>query len=540
MENGFLNEFTPAESIKQVRQYFDVIESSVSVGDTNRKYVPNKITASPGGTQKEGSFLTFNISPVGENICDLYNSTINATMNVKVKPSETISQLPTFLNDYANAPAVGIGFQDSAFSISAYQIFANGRQIYSQDSPHEEFFITSCGATEAIKTVDIFSKARHKDIWKRIDTIKSFGIIDLNNVAANTVKTVEIPIKIDVRRFLPLDSVRYLPAFAGNVQIKVKFSSEALVITPLSHEDLLGHNKFLETKLANYPPITNKFVPFENQFTMVKTVTCKQSNGTDAATTLANTASITLTTATQQFTKSERADITLAYSYLQCFSLDANTYSELVEHYSQTALMFPIKRMDWQTMEGSFPESNPSGKQTVFTASYTPIYVNSIFILFKKAANYFTVYENPLFETYQLNCGAYGNIPAEPESSYGPIFYETCANALNTNNDLCGFNSDVMRSLTATSIEETGLKSNDTTHFFMGFPTETDFTFQQGMTSNSPISFKLTVKNTTGTTGYTEKPQIGFLRHCCLSIQVAPNGPPAVQIDDYDLSAPSE
>ena len=537
MQNEFLNEFTPAENIKQVRQYFEVIESSVSTGDTNRKYVPNKVNASPGGEQKENAFLTFNISPVGENICDLYNSTINAVMKVVVKPSSTTSQLPTFLNDYANAPAVGIGFQDSAYSVSAYQLYANGRQIYSQDSPHEEFFITGCGATEAIKTVDIFSKARHKDVWKRADTVKSFGIIDLNNVSANTSKTVEIPIKIDVRRFLILDSVRYLPAFAGNIQLKIKFSSEALVITPLSHEDVLGYNRFLEAKLTNFPAITNKFVPFENEFTMIKTVTAKKANGTDNADSMANVASIALTTGTQQFSKVS-AVISNAYSYLQCFSLDANTYSELVEHYSQTALMFPIKRMDWQTMEGSLDCTN--GRQSVFTASYTPIYVNSIFVLFKRDANYFTLYENPLFDSYQLNCGAYGNIPAEPENSWGPVFYETCANALNTNNDLCGFNTDVMRSLTATSIQSTGVRSYDTNHFFMGFPTETDFTFQQGMTSNSPISFKLTVKASSGTTGFTEKPQIGFLRHCCFSIQVAPNGPPAVVIDDYDLSAPSE
>ena len=95
-----------------------------------------------------------------------------------------------------------------------------------------------------------------------------------------------------------------------------------------------------------------------------------------------------------------------------------------------------------------------------------------------------------------------------------------------------------MRSLTATSVQNTGVVSNDTTHFFMGFPTETDFTFQQGMTSNSPISFKLTVKNTEQTVGFNEKPSIGFLSHCCFSIQVSPNGPPAVVIDDYDLSQP--
>ena len=53
MQNEFLNEFTPAESIKQVSQYFQIIENAVSVGDTNRKYAPSKNAASPGGVQKQ-------------------------------------------------------------------------------------------------------------------------------------------------------------------------------------------------------------------------------------------------------------------------------------------------------------------------------------------------------------------------------------------------------------------------------------------------------------------------------------------------------
>ena len=71
----------------------------------------------------------------------------------------------------------------------------------------------------------------------------------------------------------------------------------------------------------------------------------------------------------------------------------------------------------------------------------------------------------------------------------------------------------------------------------MGFPTETDFTFMQGMTSNSPITFKLTVGASPYAVQFTQKPEIGFLRHACFSIQCAANGPPKVVIDDFDLSA---
>ena len=181
---------------------------------------------------------------------------------------------------------------------------------------------------------------------------------------------------------------------------------------------------------------------------------------------------------------------------------------------------------------------NPSGKST-FTATFTPLFVNAIFVLWKRKANYFSNFDNHLFMNIQLNMGAYGNIPVDPEDGNSPVMYEMRANAMNTNNDLCGFNTDVMHSLTATKLEDTCYVSNDTTHYFMGFSTECDFTFQQGQTSNIPINFKLTVETTDTSTAFKEKPEIGFLPHCVFSIQLKPAGPPMRVVDDYDLSAPS-
>ena len=527
MQNTFANEYAPQESIHQVKSYFDIIDNAVSIGDTNKKYTPSKNPSSPGGTQAENTYLTFNISPVGENICDLYNSTITAQMTVVLRASDTVTAFPSDKLPDCNAPAVWIGFTDAFDSVAAYQILANGRQIYTQDNAHNESFITSCGATEAVKKVDIFSKARHKDVWKRADTIKSGFIIDGSVINSSKDITCVIPIKIDVRRFLVLDSIRYLPAFAGNIQVKVKFSSEALQIAPLSVEDILQTPINFAKVAYPYPKITNKFVPFEEPITMIKTVAVTGDSASAVT-------KITLTAANIQFTK-KNATISETFSHLNCFSLDPNVYTELVEHYSQVALSFPIKRIDWLSMDGSL---NSSGKST-FTAQFTPLFVNSIFVLFKKKANYHCNYDNPLFKTVQINMGAYGNVPADPEASNGPVFYEMCANAMNTNNDLCGFNVDVMRSLTTNKIEDTGYVSNDTTHFFIGFPTETDFTAFQGQTSNSPINYKLTVEASETSKAFQEKPELGFLRHCTFSIQIRPNGPPVVTIDDYDLSAPA-
>ena len=454
-------------------------------------------------------------------------------MNIVLRTSNAIPAFDSVKLPGCNAPAVWIGFVDSYDSVASYEFMANGQSVYTQNNAHNEAFITSCGVTEAVKKADIFSKARHKDVWRRADTCKSGFVIDFNNVAANSEITCTIPIKIDLRRFLILDSVRFLPAFAGNIQLKVKFSSEALQVAPLSLEDCLQNLSNL-AKVTEYPKLTNKFVPFEEAFTMIGSLALTKADGTTAATSSTDIGHIAVTTSSQTLTRKSCAFDT-SFSYLYSFSLDPNVYTELVNRYTRVALSFPIKRFDWTTMTGNLNLTS----QSKFTATVTPMFVNSIFVLFKKRANYYSNYENPIFKSIQLKMGAYGNIPSDAVATNSQVFYETCANALNTNNDLCGFNTDVARSLTSTGIVDTGYESNDTTHFFVGFPTETDFTFMQGQTSNSPITYELMVNPGSYNALYTSTPpEIGFLKHCCLSIQVNPVGSPKVVIDDYDLSLP--
>lgn len=533
MINEQLNEYTVADDIMQLSNYFSIVESSVAVGDTNRKYVPSKNPGSPAGAQADGkSFVTFNISPVGENICDLYNSQIYATLSGTLVQKTAIPAFPNAALPDCNPPSIGICYPDSFEAVSSYHLVANGKAIYMQDNAINEAFVTACASPEAVNKVDIFSKAIHEDIFKKADKTKSACILNLSNTAAGSQIQFELKLKIDLRRFLILNSVRYLPAFAGNIQLRVKFSTDALQITPLSVEDCLQHAVNIK-KLVTYPMLTNKFVPSEVEFTMLGTVTAKDSAGT-VTTTPASVASIEVTTVKQQYAK-KLCTFSETYTYLHSVSIDENVYTRLVDHFKQKALTFPIKRMDWQIMDGML---NVTGK-SIFSATNTPLFVNTIFILFKKDYRYFANHDSPLFKSAILNMGAYGNVPAEPEPVNGPLFYEQCSNAMNVNNDLAGFNADVMRSLTTTTLMDTGFTSYDTTHAFMGFPTEVDYTFQQGQTSNSPITFKLTVEagDPNYNSQFNEKPEIGFLRHCCLSIQVKDNGPPEVVVDDYDLTA---
>lgn len=523
--NVVLNDFAPQREIHQVSEYFNIIEHSVSLGDTNRRYSNSNNPSIPGGDIREGNYVTFTLSPTGENITDLANTKIRSTLILKVKVSAAMPLLSTGgfpAGDY-HKPAFWVGYKEGVHAVSAYDLLANGRVIYTQNFAMNETYITSCAATQAVKEDDTFSRAIHEQVWNRVDTVRAGCIFDggtTTAVAAGSEQELEIPISFALKRILPLDSIRFLPAFFGSFQIRIRFSTDALQVTPLSVEDCL-QNAANIGKLASYPKLTNKFVPFEEQFTMLNGLTFASG-------------AFTATTMTQQLEK-HSAVFRNSSVIMNCLSLDENVYTNLVERYKQVALSFPVKTMDWTTMEGALPTTTTA--PSTLTTSITPKFVNSIFILAKKKQNYSCNYDNPMWKDVQLTMGAYGKMPMEAAATNEDIIKDLCANALNTNNDIAGFNLAVSRSFSATEIQATGYRSNDTTNFFLGFPTETDFTFQQGQTSNSPINYKLVVQNTDKTGQFLEKPEFGVLNHRCLSVQLRDNGPPVITLDDYNLSA---
>ena len=130
-----------------------------------------------------------------------------------------------------------------------------------------------------------------------------------------------------------------------------------------------------------------------------------------------------------------------------------------------------------------------------------------------------------------------------PTDEY-PEFLEYCQNAMNMNGEQSGFNKEVVASLTNDIFKkQSGVCSNDRTSFFIGLPTETDNTYQQGLTSLSPINFEINVTQETGKDSYAEKvetpPLLCLLFDSSISILVQPNGmPPLVRLGNYDLTSP--
>jgi hypothetical protein len=241
-----------------------------------------------------------------------------------------------------------------------------------------------------------------------------------------------------------------------------------------------------------------------------------------------------------QFLTVTNFQVTQCYSILHCFGLDLSVYQTLMQRYSQTALAFPEQTLSFQPMNGSLRNAT----NVSLTLTTTPRVVDSIFILFPLTNEYRTVYYNPLLSESTLKMGGYGQVPDVGTSTYSPRIYELCANSLNMNNDLQGFNEGIMKSilLPPPGFETSGHRSNDITNFFMGISVETDKTFQQGHTINSAISCYLQgsqVSTSPYINGMRAYPIMAFFNDSFLVIQLREGSTPIISLDEYDVASPA-
>jgi len=256
MLNEQINETSAHAILTQVASYFDAVDAAVRVGDTNKRYtMTTNSCTSPSAPIANGSFTNIVISPTADNMADLYNGFIYAKLKLKLKVEKAHGATANI--DGGNPPSVWVGFKDAAQAIAQYQILANGTTIYNQPNAITEFYITSCADIDSVKKTDVFSRARHKDIWQKVDTVRTGVIIDLHGADAKTgkfaggvIENLELVVKIDIRRFLPIATIKFLPAFVGNLSLRVQFRPDALVCAPLTLDDVVNSPRILAKTTA--------------------------------------------------------------------------------------------------------------------------------------------------------------------------------------------------------------------------------------------------------------------------------------------------
>ena len=517
---------TSAEVMGQTSSYFTVVDNAIATGDTNKRYtITPQSCYAPGPPVQARSFTTFLISPSSDNTADLYNGYINAEMNVTIKSSAAVAAFTSGKYDGNPPTTFWFGFKNARDAIEKYEICANGISIYTQSFAIEEGYITACGHTEAAKRSRPFEIARHKDIWKAHFNGKPGAAIDLSDKSTNPFN-VRIPLCISLRTILPLSNIRYLPAFAGKIELRVYFSTAGLVYCPI------GYDGFIKTKANLYNStlanITNEFVQIGDEVTYAS----KYTDGSSGAPGTFASAATTCTV--------ENYEITRASSVVPCFGIDNNIYMALQNKYVDSALTFPTQTIAMFPCANKLNTADAKTTQTV-----TPRFIESIFMLFPWKTTHKTIYHNPNFTGFQLQCGGYGSIPSVMmATTKDPLFVTLCQNAMNLNGSVSGLNKEVIRSLNTKNSESAtvGVKSDEETSFFLGVPTETDNCFQQGMTSNTPITFEVHVKQESDNaylSAVEATPIMCFLVDSTFSVQVQPNGaPPLVELGAYDITSP--
>ena len=542
MLNNELIMQTSAEACTQIASYFDTVDNCIALSDTNKQYSINPQTSySPSPPIQQGSYTSVIISPNSHNTADIYNGFIKASMKVKVNISDSLINVCDV--DGYSFNKLWYGFKDARDAVEKYEIVANGITIYTQNFGCEESFLTACCANETTKRADIYSKVRHKDVWNFKEGGRCGFVVQWGNewiegegddkkIVQNDPKEIEgiIHLKIDLRRFLPLSNIKYLPAFAGKIELRLYFSCAGLVYCPVGPDlDLKNNpNEFSKYKFTD---ITTEFIPIGDPIICWSSF-IEDDNGTY---TLSNTLR---TSNVIEYT------VTDCLSIIPCFGISDNVYNSLVQRYSNSAnpLTFPTQTLSVYTTTNALKNTNDKT-----TCTITPRFVDSIFCLFPLHNRHKTVFKNPLFNSFYINAGGYGNIPARPfgTNEQYPEFLEYCQNAMNMNGEQSGFNKEVVASLTNKYPYSNafGKFSNDKTSFFIGLPTETDNTYQQGLTSLSPINFEINVSQKTGENTFANEvdtpPLLCLLYDASISILVQPNGmPPLVRIGNYDLTTP--
>ncbi|KAK8858344.1 hypothetical protein M9Y10_013447 [Tritrichomonas musculus] len=525
---------TSAEVCTQIASYFDIVDNCIAMSDTNKQYTINPQTSySPSPHIPQGSYTSVIISPNTNNTADLYNGFIKADMEVNIgMKGDGLGYLTSDNYDFDH---VWFGFKDARDAIEKYEIVANGITIYTQNFGCEESFLTACCSNETTKRADVYSKSRHKDVWNfdgcnRCGFTFHWGADVADGKGPTETGPQMIHLKIDLRRFLPLSNIKYLPAFAGKIELRLFFSCAGMVCCPLGPEKTLKNslNKLVKYDLSD---ITNEFVPLGEEVKLWSSIATAEGVNT-----------VKWTTKTFHVNSYETTD---CQSIVPCFGIDTRIYNGLVQRYSDPShpLTFPTQTISVYTTTNKLTQTNDKSTITI-----TPRFVDSIFCLFPLKHTHKTIFKNPLFNSFQLNCGSYGNIPAKPFGTDGnsPEFIEYCQNAMNMNGEQSGFNKEVIASLANTKRyhDNAGNYSNDRTSFFIGLPTETDNTYQQGLTSLSPINFEINIsQKKDNDDDYANivdcAPLLCLLYDSSISILVQPNGmPPMVRIGTYDITSP--
>lgn len=528
-----------AEIISQVATYFDVVDNCVREGDTNKKYTYAQQSTYAGPTVTAKGNASFIISPSCDNTADIKNGFIITTFYGKATIDKTVTENKSEYTDPL-PECTWIGWDDAYLINEKYDLVHEGQSKYTQSNAIEEGYITNCSIDEKTKKKDFYSKAPHKTVWKNYNGSRCGMIVDWSLVTDKTAPLI-IPLKIDLRRYLPLSNCRYLPAFIGKLELKCLFTTSAMIVYPIDPRASF-YNNYKRLSELEFPDVTCEPVQIGDPLTMITECTV---DATTHKITKMTTSEVTIDVANYYEWKNTQIII-------PNFAIVDNVYNMLKTRYTNNVFTIPTSTMLITDMN-----SKLNGQSNTAAYSITPRFFSALFLLFPLKPHHRTIYKNPGFTNFEIKVGGYGSIPDTSISfNNEPRLLEYVQQALNLNEDGESFSSEVLQSLT-NSLEydssgkiihdpcepAIGSESLDCTHFLCGFKLQPSECFQQGQTTNSPIDYNVNIKqdpNSYYSKNVDAKPRICFMIDSTLSFQLREDGgPPVCVLDASDITTPA-
>lgn len=142
--------------------------------------------------------------------------------------------------------------------------------------------------------------------------------------------------KIDLRRFLSLSNIKYLPAFTGKLELKVMSGTQGLVYCPLGQSMRLMM-KVVDGLQFDYDNITTEFTQIGD----------KEKMWVDAE---GDNAPYSIKAEERTLTVTRDYEVLDCYSIIPNFGIDSDIYQSLVQRYTQQELIFPTQILTFTTM----------------------------------------------------------------------------------------------------------------------------------------------------------------------------------------------
>ena len=513
-----------------VEEWYDQVDGLLKASDFipgNYEYSINVAYANAGDFQ-EGGQTHVDISCDRFKLISLDNSYIDIKMNVKInKPALTAAASGHSLQD-GMLKGWYVGFKNAFDAIDQYRIYSNSDLIMTQNHANYEGYLQYMAASDVAK-----ENSELYATWDKVQKMSEDvpGVYITSSVTKTSAATFTIPfdLRIPLNQFLMLANLKWFPSFFGKLTLEIYPSYKNLVICPILAPTVgtAAEAALTEAQLIASADVTANGT---NMFGF-RQINTPVLMGYDD-TTSGHAKSPILAAFTCNESETQECHIRLAETVVRM-----DVYNQIMTRFVNKPMLFPIQTIISKDFGGSY------SSDINVTMTNALNHCNSMFIVFKRAHDDRTCFENPLI-TWQVNIdGKY--FPRDVYKTFNDkrnmnLFLD----ATNFNgNGLFSVPNDIYHSLqpyvhkiayseTGAGVASDVCQAKDRSNFAIGIPFCDDDTFQAGLHTGGTVQVELRGAQQVATTSalYSHVNPTGlYVEDCILKLRaVKPSGEPQI------------